>query len=594
GINYWVGSRYRSQMIAQDQKTIATGYAGSIGEWVRSRQSMVNAIREEQLTLTGQPAVSQLMASGGFSAAYAGFPNKDVVLNYGHSTLPANYDPTARPWYLFAARADGPVLTEPYRAVNTGGLVVTFAAPVRKDSTLRAVVGADIPLDRVVDIVNSIHPTPSSQAFLVSASGNVIAYADRQMLLKPAVELSSSLDGDGLDRLISTAQPQDAMVGRQSKILVGRKVPGTDWTLVVALDRDEALTGLRAMARASVIALLVVCLAAFFLMAALLSGPFGRLRSAVDAMEQVASADADLTNRLPENGQDEVTSINRAFNLFMGKIGSVLAQVHKGSLNVRGAASEIAAANQSVASRTEGAASALQETAAAMRQLNDAIRQSANAVVSAHRLADEALTTACEGEGVVQRVVESMSQIAASSRQASEIISVIDGIAFQTNILALNAAVESARGGEMGRGFAVVAAEVRALAQRSAAAAREIRRLLEQSSQIVESGHGHASRAGQAMQEISTSIRSLTSTMAALNTTFAEQTGGVGEVNRAVVQLDESAQQNAAVVEQTSAATDALRDEAQRLYEQVNQFKLESSPGGSGSAVSVVGNRRYR
>lgn len=576
-VNYCVGGRYNDQTIAHDLDAIASGYASSIGEWAQAREEMVNAISSDELGPMTQAAVTQLTASGGFSAASAGFPNKDIIRNRGRAPAPAGYDPTTRPWYMLAVREGGPVLTQPYPDATTGGLVVTFAAPVLKDDKLLAVVGADIPLDTVVNIVKSIRPTPSSFAFLVTTNGSVIAHPERQFVLKQAAMMSPLLDENGLGRLLSADKPVSTTINGVSKLLIGRRVPGTTWTLVVALDSSEALAGVHAMATASVVALVVVSVAAFFLTAALLSGPFRRLRAAVAAMQQIASADADLTNRLPESGYDEVTAIYQAFNRFVDKVGEVLGEVNRGSLNVKRAASEIAAANQSVASRTEGAASALQETAAAMSQLNDAIVQSANAVGSAYSLADQALDIADESDGVVRKVIESMEKIAASSRQVSDITSVIDGIAFQTNILALNAAVESARAGEMGKGFAVVAAEVRALAQRSATAAREIKRLLEQSSEVVRSGHGHASQAGQSMQQIASSIKGLTSTMAALNSTFAEQTNGVGEVNRAVAQLDESAQQNAAVVEQTSAATDALRDEAQRLYEQISQFKLDAA-----------------
>lgn len=577
-INYWVGSTYNDETIARDLQTITNGYAGSIGEWIKARKSMASAIGPEQLGESAQDAVTQLMASGGFSSAYVGFPNKDVVRNRGHAPVKAGYDPTVRPWYRSVTEAGGVVLTEPYRDANTGGLVVTFAAPVMKDDSLLGVVGADIPLDSVIAVVNSIHPTPSSFAFLVSSNGKVIAHPDSKLILKEASVIAPELDAAGLARLSTANKPPCVLIDGQSKLLKASKIPGTDWTLVTALDAAEATAGMRATAKTSIGLTLAVSIGAFILTLALLSVPFRRLRLAVEAMQSIASADADLSRRLPESADDEITSVCRAFNAFICKIEEVLARVHASSMNVKGAASEIASANQNVASRTESTASALQQTAGAMNQLNDAIQESAQAVGSANTLAARASSLAEEGGSVVVQMVTTMAEIAGASKQVSDITGVIDGIAFQTNILALNAAVEAARAGEMGRGFAVVAAEVRALAQRSATAAREIKRLLEQSGDVVESGHGQASRVGHAMHEMSASIKALSSTMATLDVTFAEQTRGVSEVRRTVMQLDDSAQRNAAVVEQTSAATDALRDEAQRLYEQVDQFKLAATP----------------
>ena len=253
----------------------------------------------------------------------------------------------------------------------------------------------------------------------------------------------------------------------------------------------------------------------------------------------------------------------------------IVAQVRSGTLTIADASTEIAAGNQDLAQRTERQAATLEDTAASMEELTSTVRQNAENARQANALAESASSVASRGGAVVAQVVQTMASINASSKQVVDIIGVIDGIAFQTNILALNAAVEAARAGEQGRGFAVVATEVRNLAQRSAAAAQQIKILIGSSVARVDAGARLVDEAGSTMEEIVSSVRRVTDIMAEISAASAEQSAGIEQVNRAIGRMDEATRQNATLVEQASAAAASLQDEAASLAGVVSIFKME-------------------
>jgi methyl-accepting chemotaxis protein len=297
-------------------------------------------------------------------------------------------------------------------------------------------------------------------------------------------------------------------------------------------------------------------------------------------------ADGDLSVSLQVRSGD-VSSVMAAMARMQTALIGVVSSVRVGSESVSTASSEIAQGNQDLSSRTESQASALQETAASMEELSSTVKQNADNARQANQLAMSASSVAIQGGEVVAQVVDTMKGINEASRKISDIISVIDGIAFQTNILALNAAVEAARAGEQGRGFAVVATEVRSLAGRSADAAKEIKVLISNSVERVEQGTALVDRAGTTMTEVVSSIRRVTDLMGEISAASHEQSQGVSQVGEAVTQMDQVTQQNAALVEEMAAAASSLRSQAQELVSTVAVFKLGAGHEGSFSAPSA-------
>jgi methyl-accepting chemotaxis protein len=397
-------------------------------------------------------------------------------------------------------------------------------------------------------------------------SASIFGHFDKLRTLKREAQKDPSklpaavayLMGESREAYYDLRQLTDAWYAYNEKI-------GADYAVQSAAEYREAMLWLGGFFATA----LLIGIAAAVLITRSITAP---IQEAVGVAEAVSRG--DLTTKIDAQGRDETAQLLRALGAMNDNLVTIVRDVRSGSEGVATGSSQIATGNADLSQRTEEQASNLQQTAASMEQIASAVKSSAETAQQANQLAAGASEAAAQGGATVGRVVETMEEISAASRKIADIIGVIDGIAFQTNILALNAAVEAARAGEQGRGFAVVASEVRSLAQRSATAAKEIKTLIGASVDKVEDGRRLVSEAGNGMQAIIDQVRKVSDMIAEITAATTEQMQGIGEVNTAVAQLDQTTQQNAALVEESAAASDSLRSQAQRLVEAVGLFRL--------------------
>ncbi|MCW4894133.1 methyl-accepting chemotaxis protein [Enterobacter hormaechei] len=557
----------------QSQRDILTSTSAShnmaIADWVNSKMTVITSAQPVALSDDPVPVFKQLALAGGFTNVYVGYASKTAKFS-DPTGVPADYDPTLRPWYQQVVSADGPVVTAPYVDAGTGKLVVTFAVPVKEQGALKAVVAGDVAMDSVVANVRGIHPTPASSGLLLDSNGTVIAGSDPALTLKPFTETIKGTDF----AILKSGNLVDGTFNGREKTFLATAVPGTHWLLVVALDNGDATAGMRSLLKASALSLAILALLSGALMHLLIARLLKRLSGIRDAMNSIANGTNDLSQRLPDKGGDEVAQIAQAFNAFSDKLSVVMVQLRDASASVKNAAHEIAAGNQDLSGRTEQAASSLRETASAVEEITASVTQSNESAAEANEQAIKASAAASRGGDVVAQAISTMQSIELASAKIGDITSVIDGIAFQTNILALNASVEAARAGEQGRGFAVVAGEVRNLASRSAQAAKEIKSLIDSTTESVATGSRFVHLAGDSMDEIRASVGSVSGIMREISIATREQMKGIHEINHAVTHLDRMVQQNAELVVQSAAAASALQSQAGDLAETAGHFRI--------------------
>jgi len=478
----------------------------------------------------------------------------------------------ANDWYDIPRRTLKPALIEPY-VYPVGGkdvLMTTMVSPVLVGGKFVAAAGADLPLSALSERLGALEPVPGGRVSLVSGGGLYVAHHDKSRLGKKADDLPA----DVLDK-IAQGQPhtwQDdqgwAHLYTPVTVLAGT----APWSVVVSYPIALAAAAASQQLYAAMAAAAVACVLAAVVMVLLVRSLMKPLRELGTTMQGLASGNTDLRVQLPVQGNDELTVIARGFNGFSGKLRQAFGEVNAVSGGVADAAREIASGNADLSVRTEQQASHLQQSSSALRELSDAVAQSAESSDHAARLAREAVTHAQSGQQVMLDTREAMDKINESSRRIADITSLIDGIAFQTNILALNAAVEAARAGEQGRGFAVVAGEVRSLAQRSAEAAKDIRQLTIDSVERVASGANLILQAEATLNQLGDAVQQVDQLLSEVSQVTREQSGRIQSVTGAIGEIDQNTQQNAAIVEEAAAAADALQQQSARLVQTVRQF----------------------
>ncbi len=557
--------------VESELAALAEGRSAMIQEWIGARKKIVEAAAG----LVGdnpKGPLQQAAKSSAFEQVYIGYADKRMI--YASDQLPpAGFDPTVRPWYQKAVAARQTIVSQPFVSTSTKNTVVTVATPNVADGKVTAVVGANLPLDWLLKSVLSAKLDGSGYLLLVDRTGLIVVHPAAEFVSKQVDTLVPGIDATRLAALAESRALTPVTIGGVPRMLALHPVAGTDWLLGFVVDWKTAMAPLDELV-AGLAAILAVLLAIALALAVigtkrLLHHP---LQRAVAVTEAVARG--DLATRIEVGSRDEIGQLLVGLQRMSGSLGGVVGTIRGAAAAIATESEQIAAGNADLSRRTEAQAANLEETAASMEELTATVKQNADNARQANQLAASASEIAVHGGTVVREVVATMGSISDSSRQIADIIGVIDGIAFQTNILALNAAVEAARAGEQGRGFAVVAAEVRSLAQRSAGAAKEIKTLITDSVGKVESGARLVDDAGRTIDEVVAAVKRVTDIMAEITAASQEQSAGIEQVNDAVTQMDEATQQNAALVEQSTAAATALEAQAHQLVAEVAVFRL--------------------
>ncbi|SFY35082.1 methyl-accepting chemotaxis protein [Janthinobacterium lividum] len=484
-------------------------------------------------------------------------------------------------WFYGLLAGDKAYTLDIDKAENSSDLMLYLNARGQTAGGKQIAAGLGLSINALADTIRSYKIGQTGHVYLARANGVLLvhrdtALADGKHQLKDLPGFSDTLSKSLLTGNKYAYAIYDAPAGRQ--FVAASFVPELNLYVMAEVPEAEVLGNVtRSALLAALIAGLVgggIALCIIYVISRAIAAPVAR---AADMLSEIASGNGDLSRRMPVESEDEVGALAAAFNRFVASLNVTIREVRDSTGSIASASSQIASGNLDLSARTEAQASSLEETAAAMEELTSTVKQNADNARQANQLVVSASSHAVKGGEVVGQVVQTMGAITESSRKIADIIGVIDGIAFQTNILALNAAVEAARAGEQGRGFAVVATEVRNLAQRSAAAAKEIKDLIVDSGSKVEAGSKLVDSAGATMQDIVVSVQRVADLMGEIASASQEQSQGIAQVNATVTQMDDATQQNAALVEEAAAAAQSLQDQAGRLAQVVSVFKLEES-----------------
>jgi methyl-accepting chemotaxis protein len=492
--------------------------------------------------------------------------------------------PGANDWYDIPKKSGKVFFTEPYAYPINGRDVqmASMVAPIMVDGKFVGVASADFALTTLSTILADLKTIDGGKLALISNGGMYASHPDAARTGKEAKDLPPEALAAVKAGKPYEYRDADNNVHLLQPLLVHPDI--APWAVRLSFPHSVATAPARELMMYTALVSVLCAAAAAVAMVCVLNRLTRPLRSLARTMTQLAGGNADLSARLKVRGDDELAVIGRGFNEFVAKIEHVLARVRHSSDAVAVASAEISQGNHDLSARTEQQASALQETAASMEELTSTVKQNSDNANQARQLASSASEVAERGGAVVAQVVDTMASINASSNKVVDIISVIDGIAFQTNILALNAAVEAARAGEQGRGFAVVASEVRNLAQRSASAAKEIKQLIGDSVTQVEQGSRLVADAGGTMDEVVASVQRVAAIISEIAAASGEQSSGISQINQAVVQMDGVTQQNAALVEEAAAAAESLQHQADTLVALVGEFRIGAVDVASSAA----------
>ncbi|MHB0807477.1 methyl-accepting chemotaxis protein [Stutzerimonas nitrititolerans] len=589
--------------LENDLKAMGDITADNIQNWLSGRLLLIESAAQTVGNDSDPQRVLRLFEQQSFAETflftYFGSAEGQYLLRPEDETLPADYDPRTRPWYQDAVSAGGSTLTEPYADAGLGGLVMTLATPVRSHGRTLGVVGGDLALDTLIEIINALDFGGMGHAFLINAKGEVLVHPDQNMVGKSLRELYPQ-DTPSLDSRYS-----EASHAGNARILSFSPVtglPSVKWHVGISLDRDKAYASLTSFRTSALIVTVVAVVFILVLLGMLIRVLMGPLTDMGRAMANIAEGEGDLTRRLDVQSRDEFGELATSFNRFVERIHGSIREVSSATQAVHEVAQRVLNASNASMVNSDEQASRTNSVAAAINELGAAAQEIARNAADASLQASGARQDAEDGREVVQQNIAAMRELSEKIRASSaeiealdaktvdigHILEVIQGISEQTNLLALNAAIEAARAGEAGRGFAVVADEVRNLAHRTQSSAQEIQQMIEElqvgahasvenmaaSQRQSEDSVTIADRAGERLGEVTQRIGEIDGMNQSVATATEEQTSVIESLNMDITEINTLNQEGVENLQSTLRACNDLEQQAERLKHLVGSFRI--------------------
>jgi len=574
----------------------------NIQNWLEGRIHLLESIAQ-QVERGGDGAAARAIAlpvyGGSFQLSYFGGQDGSMV-SVPPGNRAADYDPRTRGWYKSATGTQGTVVTEPYVAASSGKLVITIATPVRSANQTLGVAGADMDLDAITAIINSLDFAGHGHAFLVDASGKVLLHPDKDALLKPLAQLYPSGEAPRISQGVQEVRGAHGM--EFVSFMPVRGVPSVNWYVGLVLDQEQAYAMLSEFRTSAIAATLIAVVAIILLLGMLIRVLLRPLHQMSLAMEDIARGEGDLTKRLDAQSKDEFGELARGFNHFVERIHGTIREVSATTVQVNEVARLVLNASNSSMSNSDEQSQRTNSVAAAINELGAAAQEIARNAADASQQASEARVQSEDGRQVVERTIRAMSELsskisasctnieALNSKTVNigQILEVIKSISQQTNLLALNAAIEAARAGEAGRGFAVVADEVRNLAHRTQESAQEIQKMIEElqvgareavstmteSQRYSEESVEIANQAGERLSSVTHRIGEIDGMNQSVATATEEQTSVVESLNMDITEINTLNHEGVENLQATLRACADLEQQVARLKQLVDSFRI--------------------
>ncbi|MBD3895089.1 HAMP domain-containing protein [Halomonas sp. ML-15] len=559
--------------------------ADEIARWIEGYRSWLTALAQDERLQTDVPVGEHLEwlesrhpGDATIESFYFADASGDTVTHTGATT-----DITERDYFqtLVTQGTQDRLLADPVISLISGEPTAIIAETIFDDAGNRVgLLGITLSMAAVSEITSAIDVGDGSYGWMIDSEGTVVAHPEEDARMTLNLAQADQHGYAGMDTLGQTMLAGEAGMGQvglpdgDHNAVMWHPIDGTPWVAGVNVPATTFTAVTTQLLRTLLIAGVLTLAVLLVIVAVAARRALAPIKHTAAAMADIAAGKGDLTRRLEVRSHDEVGELAVQFNAFVERMQSTLREVRGNAQTVLSGASDIADGTHELSSRTEQAAANLQQTSASMEEIHSTVAHTSQASEQANGLAGEAASATQRGTTAMDQMETKMAAISDSAKRISEIIGLIDSIAFQTNILALNASVEAARAGEQGRGFAVVAGEVRTLASRSADAARDIRKLIDASVNHTQEGSGIAKDAAERMQEIRHSITQVSDVIAEIAAGAREQTSGIDQINTAVAEMDTMTQQNAAMVSQNATLAGGMRDNAQRLDTLMAEFVL--------------------